>query len=191
MSLADIEIFRAALGAHQRTFAATGELEQHFSRAVALCRAAIEGGGRLMFCGNGGSAADAQHAAAEMTGRFRRSRRALPALALTTDTSALTAIGNDFGFEQIFARQIEALGRPGDVLIAISTSGDSPNVLAAVAAARAAGMRVLGLSGASGGGLAELCDVALRVPASETERVQEVHIFLLHCLCAAIEADQP
>ena len=187
MPSAESEIFRSALAAHHQTFAAMAGLEQPFRAAAELCRAAVGAGHCIMLCGNGGSAADAQHAAAELTGRFRRERKGLPAIALTTDTSALTAVANDYGFEQVFARQVEALGRPGDVLVAISTSGASGNVLAAVARAAAAGMRTIALSGKGGGALAELCDVALVVPAQDTERVQEGHIFLLHCLCAAIE----
>lgn len=189
MPSADVEIFRGALDAHHRTFASVAGLERNFGAAAELCRAALAGGKRILLCGNGGSAADAQHAAAELTGRFRRDRPALAAIALTTDTSALTAIANDYGFEQVFARQVEALGRPGDVLVAISTSGHSPNVLAAVARAGALGMKTIALSGRDGGKLAALCDLALVVPAAETERVQEAHIFLLHCLCAAVEGD--
>jgi D-sedoheptulose 7-phosphate isomerase len=187
MPSAQIDIFRGALDAHHRTFASMAGLEQAFLAAAGLCIDAVAAGNRIMLCGNGGSAADAQHTAAELTGRFRRDRNGLPAIALTTDTSAITAIANDYGFEQIFARQVEALGRRGDVLVAISTSGASANVLAAVTRAAAIGMRTIALSGKDGGRLAADCEVALVIPAQDTERVQEGHIFLLHCLCAAIE----
>ena len=187
MPSADSDIFRAALDANRQTFASMAGMEHAFLAAAELCRAAIAAGNRIMLCGNGGSAADAQHAAAELCGRFRRERRGLPAIALTTDTSAITAIANDYGFERIFARQIEALGQSGDVLVAISTSGGSANVLAAVEYASELGMKTIGLAGKGGGRLAALCDVALVAPADDTERVQEAHIFLLHCLCAAVE----
>jgi len=184
---ADIELFNSALEAHSRTFATVADLEQVFLNAVRICRTGLAAGHCIMLCGNGGSAADAQHVAAELTGRFHHDRRALAAIALTADASAITAIGNDYGFDQVFARQICALGRAGDVLIAISTSGSSPNVLAASATASALGMRTIALTGGGGGRLAELCEVALVVPTTEIERVQEAHMFLLHCLCAAVE----
>jgi D-sedoheptulose 7-phosphate isomerase len=149
----------------------------------------LRAGGKLLLCGNGGSAADSQHLAAEFAIRFEKKRRALPAIALTTDTSALTAAGNDFGFEQVFARQVEALGRRGDLLIALSTSGTSPNILAALRAARAAGMVTACLTGRDGGTVASerLADHCLVVPAEETARIQEIHIFLGHLICAAAD----
>jgi len=146
-------------------------------------------GHRIFLCGNGGSAADAQHIAAEMVCRFETQRRALPAIALTTDTSALTAIGNDFGYEQVFARQVEALARPGDVLIGISTSGNSENVIAAVKQANAMGVTTLGLLGGSGGKLGELAQHAFVVPGDATARVQECHILIGHIWCAMIDAE--
>lgn len=167
-----------ALKAQQDDIAALGE------HLVACLRA----GHRIFLCGNGGSAADAQHIAAEMVCRFETNRRALPAIALTTDTSALTAIGNDFGYEQVFSRQVEALCRPGDLLIGISTSGNSANVIAAVEQARMAGVTTLGLLGGSGGKLATLTDHALVVPANETARIQECHILIGHIWCAMIDA---
>jgi D-sedoheptulose 7-phosphate isomerase len=185
--LGDSEIFRDALIRHEQTFAGVAGLEVPFLAAARRCQSALSSGAKLLFCGNGGSAADAQHAAAELTGRFRRERRALAAIALTADSSALTAIGNDYGFDAIFSRQVEALGRRGDVLVAISTSGNSANVLNAVEKAAEIGVQTVGLTGMDGGKLAKLADVAIVVPALETERIQEVHIFLLHCLCAAIE----
>ena len=144
-------------------------------------------GGKLLFLGNGGSAADAQHLAAEFVNRFLVDRKALAALALTTDTSVLTSIGNDRGMEQIFSRQVEALARPGDLVVAISTSGNSPDVLRAVEAARRLGCRTIGLTGGSGGALAKAVDDAFVVPSQETPRIQETHITLGHALCALVE----
>jgi D-sedoheptulose 7-phosphate isomerase len=148
----------------------------------------LQGGNRIFLCGNGGSAADAQHIAAEMVCRFETQRRALPAIALTTDTSALTAIGNDFGFDQVFARQVEALARPGDILIALSTSGHSRNVVAAVEAARSNGVICVGLLGGDGGVLNTLVDHPLVIPAAVTARIQECHILVGHIWCAMIDA---
>lgn len=145
-------------------------------------------GCRILVCGNGGSAADAQHLAAELSGRYLKERRALAGIALTTDTSALTAIGNDYGFDQVFSRQVEALGRPGDLLIGISTSGNSPNVIRAVESAKELGMRTLGLLGRDGGRLKGLVDDALVVPSSVTARIQEVHQMVYHFWCEALDA---
>lgn len=147
----------------------------------------LKNGGKILLCGNGGSAADAQHLAAEFVNRFQRDRGALAAIALTTDTSALTSIGNDLGFDRIFSRQIEALGRPGDLLIAISTSGNSPNVLRAVEAARGLGIATVGLCGGTGGALAASTNEAFVVPSGETPRIQEAHITLGHVWCALTE----
>jgi D-sedoheptulose 7-phosphate isomerase len=141
----------------------------------------------VLFLGNGGSAADAQHLAAELVGRYVRERRPLPGLALTVDTSALTSIGNDYGFDQVFARQLEALGSPGDVVVAITTSGTSPNVLAALTVARQKGIAVIGFTGKRGEEFAKLCDVAIVVPSRETSRVQEGHITVGHILCEVID----
>lgn len=154
-----------------------------------LLSACLRQGHRIFLCGNGGSAADAQHIAAEMVCRFETRRRALPAIALTTDTSALTAIGNDFGYEQVFARQVEALARPGDVLIGISTSGNSENVIAAVKQANAMGVTTLGLLGGEGGKLREQAQHVLVVPDNVTGRVQECHILIGHIWCAMIDAE--
>jgi D-sedoheptulose 7-phosphate isomerase len=148
---------------------------------------AVVGGGKLLLCGNGGSAADAQHVAAELVGRFIVERRALPAIALTTDTSVLTSLLNDYGGESVFVRQIEALGNQGDVLLALSTSGESPNVLAAVRTARALGLTTIGLTGERGGAVARSCDIAIRVPSSSTARIQEAHITICHVICDAVE----
>ena len=158
---------------------------------VAGCKLVVDcvtSGRKVLFCGNGGSAADAQHLAAELVGRYVSERRALPGIALTVDTSILTAVGNDYGFDRVFARQVEGLGAPGDVLVAITTSGGSPNVRAAIEAARSKGMKVLGLTGEKGTAFASLCDVAIAVPSRITSRIQECHITIGHILCEAIDA---
>lgn len=157
------------------------------NQAGQLAVVALQSGGKLMFCGNGGSAADSQHLAAELTGRFIKDRRPLAAVALSTDTSALTCIGNDYSFDEVFARQVTGLGRSGDLLIGISTSGNSRNVIRAVEEARAAGMKVVGLLGRDGGKLREMCDVAIVVPSDVTARIQESHILIGHTLCGLIE----
>lgn len=147
----------------------------------------LKNGGKLLICGNGGSAADSQHFAAELAGRYKKERKALAAVSLTTDTSALTAIGNDYGFERIFARQVEALGRKGDVLVVLSTSGTSPNVLAAIEAAKKQGMTAIGFTGASGGKMKSACDLCICIPSSNTPRIQEAHITLMHAICEIID----
>ncbi|MEW6168099.1 MAG: phosphoheptose isomerase [Pseudomonadota bacterium] len=160
------------------------------ARAARLLADGLRGGGKVLACGNGGSAADAQHFAAELTGRFERERPGLPGIALTVDTSALTAIANDYGFERVFAKQVQALGRPGDMLLAISTSGNSPNVVEAIAAAQVLHMPVVALTGRDGGRIAAMlraADVELRAASAVTARVQEVHILFLHCLCDALD----
>ena len=144
-------------------------------------------GGKILFFGNGGSAADAQHMAAELVGRFLPERPALPALSLSTDTSVLTALANDYGYEQVFARQIEALAKPGDTAVAISTSGNSPNILAGIDAARAAGLYTIGLTGDTGGKMLDRVDVLFQVPSKITPRVQETHLLLGHTLCELID----
>jgi len=160
-----------------------------FAEIVGACAKSVREGGKLLFFGNGGSAADAQHLATELTIRYKRNRPAIAAIALTTDTSALTAAGNDLGFEQIFARQIEALGKPGDVVFGISTSGKSPNVIAALKKARAMRLITVALSGANGGDLAALADHLLLVPSATTARIQEMHITLGQMLCGALEIE--
>jgi D-sedoheptulose 7-phosphate isomerase len=147
----------------------------------------LQRGGKLLFFGNGGSAADAQHLASEFVNRFLRDRRALAAVALTTDTSALTSIGNDLGFDQVFSRQVEALAQPGDLVVAISTSGNSSNVLRGVEAARHLGCATVGMTGGTGGLLAKAVDEAFVVPSAETPRIQETHITLGHALCALVD----
>jgi D-sedoheptulose 7-phosphate isomerase len=156
--------------------------------AAELLVTTFRGGGKLLAFGNGGSAADAQHLASELTGRFERERPGLPALALTANTSDLTAIGNDYGFEQLFARLVQAHGRPGDAAVAISTSGNSANVNTAVQEARERGLRSVGLVGKGGGRLAGLVDVAIVVPSDSTPRVQECHVAVIHALCELVDA---
>ena len=156
--------------------------------AAELIKKTIKKGGKILLCGNGGSAADSQHFAAELVGRFQKERRALPAVSLTTDTSILTALGNDYGFDIVFARQVEALGTPKDLLFAISTSGKAKNIIRAVAEAKKIGIRTIGLSGKNGGELAKMADLALVMPASVTARIQESHILVIHILCELVES---
>ena len=165
-------------------------LSKPISEAVSALMVCITGGGKILACGNGGSAADAQHFAAELVGRFERERPELPALSLATDTSILTAIGNDYDFSQIFAKQVRALGQPGDVLVAISTSGNSGNVLAAVQAAHQREMVVIALTGKGGGQMGKTLretDIHICVPHDVTARIQEVHLLSLHCLCDGVD----
>ncbi|NWG21919.1 MAG: D-sedoheptulose 7-phosphate isomerase [Chloroflexi bacterium] len=167
-------------------------IEAHLPVVAAIAGLVVETlrrGNKLLLCGNGGSAADAQHIAAEFVSRFRRERQGLPAIALTTDTSILTAIGNDYGYERVFARQIEALGRPGDLAIGISTSGESASVIAAMRAARAGGLATAGLSGATGGALRDQVDLCLCVPSQNTARIQETHITVAHVVCEIAERE--
>ncbi|MDC4223174.1 MAG: D-sedoheptulose 7-phosphate isomerase [Candidatus Manganitrophus sp.] len=157
------------------------------AQAAAWIVASYGNGGKLVLFGNGGSAGDAQHIAAELVGRFERERRALPAIALTTNTSTLTAIGNDYGYNKIFSRQVEAWVQPTDVVIGISTSGNSPNVLEGIAAAKLKGAKTIGLTGEKGGKLASQTDLCLKVPSSNTARIQESHIMIGHLLCLLLE----
>jgi len=182
--------FRAEFAEHHAVARGTeAALADAFTGLVGACVRSIRAGGKLMLFGNGGSAGDAQHLATELTVRYKTDRAAIAAIALTTDTSTLTAAGNDFGFERIFARQIEALGRPGDVAIAISTSGRSPNVIAALEQARAMRLVTAGLSGKGGGAMTPLCDHLLVVPSDVTARIQEMHIALGQMLCGALEIE--
>lgn len=180
--------FSSALDEHIEAVNALRAENSSVDRCADLIIDTLRSGKKLLICGNGGSAADAQHFAAELVGRFERERRGLPAIALTTDTSALTALANDYGFERVFARQVEALASRGDLLIAISTSGTSPNVIAAVMAARDLGCRVLGMTGAEGKKLAGLSDECIRVPSRRTARIQEAHALLIHVWCEMVES---
>lgn len=183
------QAIRQALSAHQ---ASIEQLHQQMPLLIEMgtrLRNCLLTGCKILLLGNGGSAADCQHIAAEIVGRYKRERRGLPAIALTTDTSILTAVGNDYGFERIFSRQVEALCTPKDVVIGLSTSGNSPNVLTAIHTAREIGAYTLGLTGASGGKLAQVCDLCLIVASNDTPRIQEAHILVGHLLCDLIDAE--
>lgn len=179
--------FLTNLTEHMALCQQLGTLDTSVSQAIVACLQSLQKGGKLMLCGNGGSAADSQHLAAEFTGRFSKDRPPIAAVALSTDTSALTCIGNDYSFNDIFARQLQALGKAGDCLIAISTSGNSGNVLAAVAAAKSLGISTIGLLGRDGGKLKAQCDISIVVPSQVTARIQEAHILIGHSLCGAVE----
>ena len=162
-------------------------LGEDIAKAGELIVSTLKAGNKILLFGNGGSAGDAQHIAAELTGRYKTERKGLAAIALTTDTSALTAIGNDYGFDRIFDRQVEALGREGDLLIGISTSGNSRNVLRALAYAKDNGMNTIGFSGKGGGDMRPLCDINIIIPSDDTARIQEMHILIGHVLCGIID----
>ncbi len=181
-----IRHFKESLSVHE-AMAMDGNLVTNLNKVCALCIKAYRNGRKILAAGNGGSAADAQHFAGELVSRFYFDRPPLAAIALTTDSSILTAIGNDYGFEDVFARQVQALGRPGDVFIAISTSGNSPNILKAIEAAKSIGLVVIGLTGRTGGKMKALCDVCLCAPSDSTPRIQECHLVIEHSLCACIE----
>jgi D-sedoheptulose 7-phosphate isomerase len=180
-----VEVLLAAAAAHE---AAAGACADRTAAAAALLTRSLAAGGKVLVFGNGGSAADAQHFAAEMVGRYERERKAWPAIALTTDTSALTAVGNDYGFDRVFARQIEALGREGDVAIGISTSGNSPNVLRGLEAAKARGLTTIALTG-RGGEAGTIAAHHIAVNEARTSRVQEVHATVLHVICELVEQE--
>ena len=179
--------FTEGLLAHRALFERLQALQPEVEGAAMLMAESLRRGGKLMLMGNGGSAADCQHLAAEFTGRFRSERQPLAAIALTTDSSALTCIGNDYGFEQVFSRQLAALARPGDCVVGISTSGRSANVLRALAQARALGLASIGLTGRDGGDMLALCDLNIVVPHRDTARIQEAHIFIGHSWCEMVE----
>ncbi len=183
------EVTRSTLEEHYQALATLLEMTDKLEASVTYMRRVITNGGKIFTCGNGGSAADAQHFASELTGRFEKNRQGYAAIALTTDSSSLTAIGNDFGFEFIFSRQLQALAETGDLLLAISTSGNSANVIQAVNYARSNDVYSIGLLGRDGGKLAGLVDLPLIVPVERTARVQEAHIFILHLLCELLESD--
>ena len=182
-------IIQDELQSHQATIAQVIAVSQeHLARAAQLMVQTLHNGHKILLCGNGGSAADAQHIAAELTGRYKTERRGLPAIALTTDTSALTAIANDFGYDKVFSRQVEALANKGDLVIGISTSGNSANILLALEQAKSIGCTTLGLTGNSGGKMNALCDINLVVPSNNTPRIQEMHILFGHILCQIVDA---
>ena len=172
-----------------RTMSEDDALHAAMAKVASACIAALRNGNKILFAGNGGSAADAQHLAGELISRFHYDRPGLPAFSLSTDTSVLTAIGNDYGYEHLFARQIEAVGNTGDVFFGISTSGRSPNILKALQAARAKGLITIGLTGQTGGNMSELCDHCLRAPSDSTPRIQEGHIAMGHSICLLIESE--
>ena len=178
-----------AIANHQAMFAKLSDLIPQISIVAEELKACIKRGGKILLMGNGGSAADSQHIAAEIVGRFKKERRGLAAIALTTDTSIITSVGNDFGYDYIFARQIEALCRPEDVVIGITTSGNSKNIVAAIEEANKLGAITIGLTGGTGGKLTALCKHNLIMPSSETARVQEAHIFIGHSLCDLLESE--
>lgn len=184
----DLHAITELFDENQRTMAALPSLTEQLCAAIKVVTDSLRDGGKLLVCGNGGSAADAQHMAAEFVCRFARDRRPFAAVALTTDSSVLTATANDYSYDEVFSRQVRALGRAGDVLVAISTSGSSSNVVLAAERARESGIHVIGLMGAAPGSLAPLCDVALRVPSTKTPRIQEGHVVLIHILCELVEA---
>lgn len=180
--------FQNAFREHEEVMAETrAACFAAWSRMTAKCRESLESGGKILFFGNGGSAADAQHLAAELTIRYVKNRKAMAAIALTTDTSAITACANDFGYEHVFSRQLEALGRTGDVAVAISTSGNSPSILRAAETARQMGIFTVGLTGRTGGQLASKVDLLIAVPSDVTARIQEMHSLLGHLLCEELE----
>lgn len=162
-------------------------MQDDLEKASLLAVQTLKNGNKILLCGNGGSAADAQHIAAELTGRYKTERRGLPAIALTTDTSALTAIGNDYGYDRVFDRQVESLAQKGDLLIGISTSGNSANVINAFKVAKEMGCKTLGLSGRDGGAMNEWCDLNVVVPSNNTPRIQEMHILFAHTICQIID----
>jgi D-sedoheptulose 7-phosphate isomerase len=181
------DLINQAIAEHQNTIERVIELVPLIESLAVEVRASLKNGGKILFMGNGGSAADCQHLAAEFVGRYQRERRGLAAIALTTDTSILTSVGNDLGFEQIFARQVEALCKAGDVLVGISTSGNSRNILTGMEIGKQLGAFTVGLLGGNGGAMLGACDLAVVVPSSHTPRIQEAHILIGHILCELVE----
>ena len=181
------QIIQQELIAHQQTAQAMDALTDAIEVAAKLCIDALKNGKKILIFGNGGSAADAQHIAAELVGRYKTERKGLPAIALTTDTSALTSIGNDYGYDHVFDRQVEALANKGDMVIGISTGGSSNNVINALTLAKETGCKTIGFSGRDGGEMNDLCDVNLVVPSEDTPRIQEMHIFIGHTICHLID----
>ena len=177
-------IFQAQIEAHQRLMEESAGIIAEVADAITDC---LMSGNKVLLCGNGGSAADAQHVAAEIVGRFSRERRAFPAIALTTDTSTITAIGNDYGFDRIFARQVEALAHKDDIVAGISTSGNSPNVIAALETARKIGAKTIGFTGSTRNAIGDSCDICFSAPADTTARIKELHIAAWHAVCDLVE----
>lgn len=184
-----VEYLQGEHAAHMAMFNALAPLFPTISDVGIAMQNTIQNGGKILIMGNGGSAADSQHIAAEIVGRYKKERKGMPAIALTTDTSILTSVGNDYGYDYIFARQIEALCRPEDLVIGITTSGNSANVVRAIEAAKAIGATTVGLTGGTGGKLKDLCDFSLVMPSNVTARIQEAHIFVGHSLCEILESD--
>lgn len=178
-----------AISEHIAVLGALRGLAEPIAGVGRLCSRTLQAGGKILLCGNGGSAADAQHIAAELVGRYVADRRPLAAISLTTDTSALTCISNDYSFDQVFSRQVAAIGKAGDLLLAISTSGNSKNISEAVVIAKAMEIKTIGLLGKDGGNLAAMVDLAIVVPSAKTARIQEAHIFIGHLLCEIIERE--
>jgi D-sedoheptulose 7-phosphate isomerase len=182
-------VFKSAIEDHLKVIHGIDEQIDLLEQMARLMALALHAGNQILWCGNGGSAADSQHLAAEIVGRFRRERRGLPSLALTTDTSILTAVANDYGFEAVFSRQVEALGRPGDILVGISTSGNSHNVIAAIERANSQGLTTIAFTGAGGGRAGSVAKYLFAVDSHDTARVQEVHLFAGHMICDWLELD--
>ncbi len=182
------EVIAREFEAHLKTIQTViGSMEADLKAASNLAVEVLKRGNKILLCGNGGSAADAQHIAAELTGRYKTERRGLPGIALTTDTSALTAISNDYGYAKVFDRQVEALANKGDLLIGISTSGNSSNIISALECAKALGCHTIGFSGRDGGAMNQVCDINLVVPSNDTPRIQEIHILLGHTMCQIVD----
>jgi D-sedoheptulose 7-phosphate isomerase len=182
------DVIKSEFMSHLQTIQTVIEtLQEDVEKASLMAVETLKNGNKILLCGNGGSAADAQHIAAELTGRYKTERRGLPAIALTTDTSALTAIGNDYGYDRVFDRQVESLAVKGDLIIGISTSGNSTNVINAFKVAKEIGCKTLGLSGRDGGAMNEWCDLNVVVPSNNTPRIQEMHILFAHTICQIID----
>lgn len=183
------DIVAEAFDAHEQVLVQTKALMPHIIKMASICIAALRRGNKILVCGNGGSAADAQHIAAELVGRFHNERRSLPSIALTTDSSIVTAVANDYSFADVFARQVEGLGTAGDVFWGITTSGNSPNVLKAARVARQMGLTVIASLGRSGGQMKELCEACIIIPSESTARIQEMHILCAHSICQSIDEE--
>ncbi len=182
-----LSLIRSELEGHLEAVKAMSELESIIEEAGKLCVETLKNGGKILIFGNGGSAGDAQHIAAELTGRYKKERRGLPGIALTTDSSALTAIGNDYGYDRVFDRQVEALANKGDLVWGISTSGNSGNVISALKLGKELGCKTIGFSGKGGGAMKDLCDVDVIIPSNDTPRIQEMQIFVGHTICQIID----